>query len=474
MAPDLTPPRDDRTVLGLDEFEIDLAALELRRDGVPVSLAPQAVRLLGVLARHRGDMVTRQQLYVALWPEDPTVDVDRGLNTLIRQIRNALGDDAASPRYIRTYPRRGYRLLSAPLPQPTADAEAFVEGHVYWRPWGVVTAAVVGFAALGIFLFRSHDPDASIPEGARESFALGRQMLESPLASRRAGAVPYFEHVVRLGPNSSRARAFLADAMLWANRREGAVREARRALELDRREPHALFISGVLTLIREWDWTRAEQLLAQAVARDEGSVTYRVVLAFALTTAGRREESVRLLDQSRAMDPASAILASDIGMMYLYADRPREAAEACEHAIRMAPEATYAIDCALAARVALGHADSARVLALRLIDLAGGNRARVLGNEAPPADSVLVRYRRWQAEQAALYPSRAPFDAAIALAQAGQLRKAVEALKVAAANRDMGFITATVDPRLAVLHRDPSFVRLTAPLVAAGAAPPRS
>ena len=464
------------------DFSIDPAALELRKGGVRVDLSPQAVRLLAVLVRKRGELVTRQELYAALWPGEPEVDVDRGLNTLIRQIRQALGDSPTDPRFIRTYPRRGYRFLvvdSVPArlgePEAASPAAAAPALAIRRRPSVVDTLLVVAviFMAAVLVLGRD-DPDSSVPRPARESFELGRHLLQSPAISRRGMAVPYFRETVRLAPTSARARAHLADALLWADRDAEAEREARRALELDAKEPHALFIGGVLALIQAWDWTRAETLLRRAVARDRSEPTYAVVLAFLLSTAGRHEEAVRLLDRARSLDPASAILTADIGMMYWYASQPRQAAEACEHAVRLAPEATYARDCALAARVALGDLASARAHAVALLALAGEDGVKVLGDLATPAASALARYRRWQADRARAAVARAPFGAALAFAEAGHVAEAISALGQAAANRDMGFVTITVDPRFAGLRADSAFLQLAAQLVARGAAAPRS
>ncbi|MGE3524986.1 MAG: transcriptional regulator, partial [Gemmatimonadales bacterium] len=82
-------------------YSVDRAALEISRDGARIDLSPQAVRVLLILADRAGELVTRQELYESLWPE-ADVDMDRGLNTLIRSIRHALGVDSTRPTWIRT------------------------------------------------------------------------------------------------------------------------------------------------------------------------------------------------------------------------------------------------------------------------------------------------------------------------------------------------------------------------------------
>lgn len=106
------------TVLRFADFEADLAEQELRRKGVRVPLELQPFRLLALLLERRGTTVTRDELRRALWPDNTFVDFENGLNTAIRKIRRALGDSAATPRFVETLPRRGYRFV---LTSPAAD-----------------------------------------------------------------------------------------------------------------------------------------------------------------------------------------------------------------------------------------------------------------------------------------------------------------------------------------------------------------
>jgi TolB-like protein/DNA-binding winged helix-turn-helix (wHTH) protein/Tfp pilus assembly protein PilF len=93
-------------------FELDLRSGELRRDGIAVRLQPQPFRVLAMLVERPGDLVTREELKKALWGEDTYVDFERGLNFCINQVRAALGDSAAAPRFVQTLPRRGYRFIA--------------------------------------------------------------------------------------------------------------------------------------------------------------------------------------------------------------------------------------------------------------------------------------------------------------------------------------------------------------------------
>ncbi len=93
-------------------FELRLRSEELCRDGAAVKLPPQPFKVLVLLAERAGQLVTREEIQSEIWGDGTFVDFDKGLNFCIKQIREALGDDAQSPLYIETLPRRGYRFIA--------------------------------------------------------------------------------------------------------------------------------------------------------------------------------------------------------------------------------------------------------------------------------------------------------------------------------------------------------------------------
>jgi TolB-like protein/DNA-binding winged helix-turn-helix (wHTH) protein/Tfp pilus assembly protein PilF len=94
------------------EFELEPRSGELRKAGVPVKLQPQPLRVLVLLASNPGELITREEIQQAIWEGVTFVDFEHGLNFCIKQIRAALGDNAQSPRFIETLPRRGYRFIA--------------------------------------------------------------------------------------------------------------------------------------------------------------------------------------------------------------------------------------------------------------------------------------------------------------------------------------------------------------------------
>lgn len=113
-------------------FELDTQCGQLRRDGVGLKLQGQPVQILEVLLETPGELVTREQLRDRLWSSDTFVDFDHSLNTAIKRLRQALGDEADTPRYIETLPRRGYRFIGELCPEtiPNVNTEPVKEDIV--------------------------------------------------------------------------------------------------------------------------------------------------------------------------------------------------------------------------------------------------------------------------------------------------------------------------------------------------------
>jgi Tol biopolymer transport system component/DNA-binding winged helix-turn-helix (wHTH) protein len=105
-----TPENGTRTI-HFGVFDADLRTQELRRQGTRIKLPRQSFQILQMLLERPGELVTREELRNALWPEDTFVDFDHGLNNAVKRIRAVLGDSAEAPRYIETLPRMGYRFI---------------------------------------------------------------------------------------------------------------------------------------------------------------------------------------------------------------------------------------------------------------------------------------------------------------------------------------------------------------------------
>ncbi len=175
-----------QTVFAFEEFQLDCEGLELSRNGRHVKVERKPLELLILLVRRNGDLVTRAEIAERLWEPSVFVDTEHGINTAVRKIRRALGDNPAQPRFVQTAPGKGYRFIAtavdiSPVPevspqvsyvapkaevdlsqQPVAPATRLVSGQLPPRkihPWfvfGSIAAALL--VALGANAFRLTRP----------------------------------------------------------------------------------------------------------------------------------------------------------------------------------------------------------------------------------------------------------------------------------------------------------------------------
>ena len=93
-------------------FELDVAAYALRRQGQPIRLERRPMDLLILLVERRPELVSRQDIIERLWSPDVVVEVETGINTAMRKVRQVLGDNPDQPKFIETVPGRGYRFIA--------------------------------------------------------------------------------------------------------------------------------------------------------------------------------------------------------------------------------------------------------------------------------------------------------------------------------------------------------------------------
>ena len=143
-------------------FELDLRAGELRKSGSRIRLQEQPLRVLQALLERPGAVVTREELRQRLWPEGTRVDVERSLTKALVRLRDALGDDADSPRFVETLPRHGYRFIASVVPDgapagqsANVPSEAMPRRPVRWQLTVGVAAAVLVSLAIALGSHRS-------------------------------------------------------------------------------------------------------------------------------------------------------------------------------------------------------------------------------------------------------------------------------------------------------------------------------
>lgn len=215
-------------------FVVDLGSYRLLKDGTPLPLSPKALDLLILFLGRPQALVTKDDMLSALWPG--VAVTDNALTQVVSELRQTLGDQPASPSFIQTVPRRGYRFVAvvderpaedAPERDPVAQLLSALPAH---RP------AVPGRMAV------TRDTESA---WAYRAFTDGRLKLEMLDPVQVPGAIADFERALALDPQYPLAHVGLAHAHFWTFQTSRAshqpdvaaalkaVGHARRAIELD-------------------------------------------------------------------------------------------------------------------------------------------------------------------------------------------------------------------------------------------------
>ena len=142
------------------DFEFDDRRRSLKAGGHRVRLSGQAVDLLCLLLERPGELITREEIERRLWP-DRNVDFHHSLDVVVSRLRTALGDKGASPRYIETAPRKGYRFIE---PVTTTRPEGRSANELrHWSRRLAAYAAVAMLAAILAMLYVRTRYDRFVP-----------------------------------------------------------------------------------------------------------------------------------------------------------------------------------------------------------------------------------------------------------------------------------------------------------------------
>jgi Tol biopolymer transport system component/DNA-binding winged helix-turn-helix (wHTH) protein len=162
------------------QFQLDLATGELRgRNGASVRIQQQPLQLLRLLLEADNRVVSRNELRIALWPDETFVDFEHSVNTAVKKLRKALDDSVQNPQFIETVPKVGYRFLVPVEWSTEADnnhlrrhglpiPQAEESGSRFWAARSALGIALIAAGAVALLLLysshllRSKAPDPSI------------------------------------------------------------------------------------------------------------------------------------------------------------------------------------------------------------------------------------------------------------------------------------------------------------------------
>lgn len=305
------------------DLVVDVGAATVTRGEERIALPPRTFELLVALARRHPDLVRRQELLKAVWPEEPVCD--ETLSHRVMVLRRALGDSSTEPSYVVGERGFGYRL-EGPVEALGPDEVIPAAG----RSSAVLGSAVVAVGAIALLALavervprRSPDPGA-VAISARPdtvSQAVQRSSLRASLAwlswteegTRRADAA--WREAERLDPRSAPAQAGRAltgavSALLGYAALEGAEREARvhalRANALDPRLPAAYVAVGLVQLLFDRDVAGAELYVGRGGDLAPDDLPVLIGLALVDQARGLHDESLGPLRNAERLDRGAA------------------------------------------------------------------------------------------------------------------------------------------------------------------------
>ncbi len=291
-----------------DCYRVDFERRLLLRGQEPVQLPAKALDTLLVLIQRRGEVVTKDELMKAVWPD---AFVEEGnLSQSIHVLRRALGESVDDHRYIVTVPGRGYRFVAEvreisetdngpfPKPVPIPNTQTWVEKLLPWfranlkflKRW-IIPLAITGLV-LGLALVKS------LPSIARTYNNRGFQLQRR---GQIKAAIEDYQRAIRLNPAYAEAHYNLADAYEEIPNYDKALEEYQRAIDADIMFYQAYNNLSRLYILRRRDYGAALRLLDRAMnlKPQEPSVQYSLHknygwADFELRQWGQAEHNLRL------------------------------------------------------------------------------------------------------------------------------------------------------------------------------------
>src|SRR5208283_1601623 len=368
------------TMVRFGVFEADFRAGELRRNGVKVRIQDLPFRALGLLLSHPHQVVTREELRQALWPDGVFVDFDRGISSAIKRLRDALGDSADNPLFIETIERHGYRWIgpiigpiSSPISSPIKETEpsaaadarsGAVSGrdpvaplrlHGSWR-WKFIFIYALPVLALLFALWISRPGDRSAKAGgktqpvstassanlplhaanreAEEFYLKGRYYWEKRTPDSLNKAVDSFTQALIHDPGYAPAYVGLADCynllreytmMPPSEAYPRALAAAKKAVELDPRSSEAHASIAFASFYGTWDAATADREFRRAIELNPNNAIAHHWYATYLSSLRRYSESLAEIERAQALDPASKSVLADRGEILFQAGHGDEA-----------------------------------------------------------------------------------------------------------------------------------------------------
>ena len=427
------------TVYEFGDFRLEVIERRLSRRGDPIALEPKAYDLLSALVGRSGHLITKRELLDAVWPD---AFVEEGILTVhISHLRKALGDSAASPRYIETVARTGYR---------------FIEPVVIWSgaPAALPRMNVVTNAAVYELI------------GRGRGHLLAASMFELPQAAAA------FRAAIDLDPTYAAAHAGLAltccglaelRAMAPAEAYAEAKSAALRALAMEPANSDAQAALGAVLFLGEWNWIGAERSLQRALQLNPDHTEACLLYGRLLDARGRLAEGLLMKLRALERDPQSPLVHMQIAMSYWNQRNYDAVIEWADKALVGNPRQPHARELLAAAYLQKGDTDRHMAENLRHAEIHGAppealeplKRAYAEGGRARVVRFVLDTFEK-QPEGSLML--------AVHYAEIGEVDRALPHLRRLIERRDPALVDLAVAPQWDRLRGDARFAACLATL----------
>lgn len=471
---------DGETAYSFGPFTLMRAGDELLRDGKPVGLPVQSSKILRLLLENPGRLLSREEICKAVW-SDRYVDFDAGLNSEIKKIRRVLDDDAGSPRYIETVPRRGYRFIGELDDVLQAEKSRRSRSKLAMIAIGVALAGVVVFGRL---LPPSIQPSSNTAPPVQRPASNDAAQLRSPAydphlkgqVALQAGQVGRAEKLFRqaMTVDPAYVPAHIGTARVSVRRRhegwfriEAARRFAEKALVLQPDNVEAATIKAGLLLYYYRDHDASTVLINSLLARGADSAGLHVTNAYRLMIGGDQAGALESVGRAYSSDPMSPTLNANYGWIFYKASSLTDAERLCKTSHDLGPQSVFALECVIHVNHSQKDYAEAADYGTRLMKLRGAS-----DDEISAIRGIESGYAReqayWRWTLAWLLQNQddtldALSSTAIAHTILGQQTAAVAAFDAAFKRGGEAFLAfLAIDPRVRELRSHPAFARLAA------------
>lgn len=308
------------------EWRVDPEDLSLEGEGTNRRLEPKVMALLVQLAEAPGQVVRREALLEALWPD--VVVGDDTLARLVSKLRKALADDPKQPRYVETIPKRGYRLVSSVTETPTPAIEVAAPAPTRPKRGRLYAAALaVAVVVVGLALSLGASPKPSVDLDRADDLYMRFTRADNE------AALALYQKVLAEDGQNARALAGVANALVqrvirWPSR-PGAPPEGATSVTAALKAGLHRTPKGRAQLERALDHAR------RAVAHAPRSAHSHKALGLVLSTQGQLAAAAETYRQAIAVDARAWAPHVNLGEIELMNGRLDAAAEHFERAFEL-------------------------------------------------------------------------------------------------------------------------------------------